>query len=142
MWKELIGQLHRDLQFFPPATAATIADAEKQLAISFPDDLRALLQESNGVIGPIGLGLVWPVEEIVRTNQEFRSDEEFRGLYAEFDQLLFFADSGTGDQFAYKIDAGIISDIGIFEWNHEHDSRISIARSLERYIGQTLQAYS
>jgi len=142
MWKELIGQLHHDLKFFPPASAAMIADAERKLAISFPDDLRELLQESNAVVGPIGLGLVWSVEEIVRTNLEFRGSEEFRGLYAGFDQLLFFADSGTGDQFAYRIEAGVTPDIGILEWNHENDSRVYVAPSLERYIQQTLQAYA
>ena len=100
MWKELIAGLHKDHKFNPSASEEDIVSAETKLAVSFPEELRSLLKESNGVIGPIGLGLIWTTQEIVENNLAFRNNEEYGDLYMPFDCLLFFSDSGCGDQYA------------------------------------------
>ena len=79
-----------------------------------PDELKALLSESNGVHGEYELGLIWPIERIVKDNLEFRQTPVFRDLYMPFDPLLFFADAGNGDQFAFAILDGEIRRSDIF----------------------------
>ena len=51
-----------------------------------------------------------------------------------FVDLLFFADAGNGDQFAYTIQNGRIQKSDIFAWNHENDSRNWVAPNLTRYL--------
>lgn len=127
MWKQLIEALTPDREFGPPALWVEVTLAEETLGIKFPDDLRNLLFESNGVQGEYGLGLIWPLERIVTDNASFRT-------YMPFDSLLFFADAGNGDQFAFPIQNGSINRLDVFAWNHEDDSRTSVASSLAKYL--------
>ncbi len=133
-WRELVQRLTTDCEFSQPATAAQIAAAERTLGTTLPRDLSSLLSESNGITGPYGLGLVWPLERIEAENTAFRSNADFRELYMPFDHLLFFADAGNGDQFAYPVLAGEVRRDDVFVWNHEDDSRTWAAPSLERYL--------
>ena len=50
-----------------------------------------------------------------------------------FDALLFFADAGNGDQFAFPITATAARD-DVFVWDHENDSRSWYAASLKSYL--------
>jgi hypothetical protein len=50
-----------------------------------------------------------------------------------FDSLLFFADAGNGDQFAFPITGARVRD-DVFVWDHESDSRRWYAGSLGQYI--------
>ncbi|MBX6314687.1 MAG: SMI1/KNR4 family protein [Isosphaeraceae bacterium] len=133
-WRELVERLTPDCEFSPPATIGQLAAVERALGVALPDDLRGLLVESNGIAGQYGLGLVWPVERIEADNLAFRSNADFRELYMPFDHLLFFADAGNGDQFAYAVLAGEVRRDDVFVWNHEDDSRTWAAPSLERYL--------
>ncbi|HMJ10328.1 MAG TPA: SMI1/KNR4 family protein, partial [Polyangiaceae bacterium] len=63
-----------------------------------------------------------------------RCSPEFRELYMSFEPLLFFADAGNGDQFAFAITGGVVRRPDIFVWHHENDSRAWVAPSLERYL--------
>ena len=65
---------------------------------------------------------------------KFRSKTDFRQLYMPFDSLLFFADPGNGDQFAFPIQSSSIRRADVFVWNHEDDSRTWVAPSLEKYL--------
>jgi len=134
MWKKLIVSFTPDHEFAPPAAWATVTLAEEKLGVKFPDDLRALLFEANGVLGQYELGLIWPVERIVADNLRFRADHDFKDLYIPFAPLLFFADGGNGDQFAFPILNGTVSRNNIFVWNHENDSRTWVAPSLAKYL--------
>src|SRR5262245_22851149 len=133
-WRELVQRLTPDCEFSPPATAAQIAAAEQALGAALPADLRSLLLESNGVAGLYGLGLVWPLERIEADNLAFRSNPDFCELYMPFDPLLFFADAGNGDQFAFCVLAGEVRKDDVFVWDHESDSRTWVAPTLERYL--------
>jgi SMI1 / KNR4 family (SUKH-1) len=88
--------------FKSPASDAAIRECEQTLGHPLDDDLAGLLRETNGVTGEYGLGLIWPVERIATENITFRTTK-FADLYMPFDPLLFFADAGNGDQFAFVL---------------------------------------
>ncbi|MGN6134612.1 MAG: SMI1/KNR4 family protein [Aureliella sp.] len=134
MWRDFISNLTTNVTFAPPVAQAEIAEAENTLAVQFPDQLRSLLQESNGVLGEYELGLVWDLERIREDNLRFRNNELFADIYMPFDHLLFFADAGNGDQFAFPIQNGTIHRQDVFVWDHECDDRRWVAGSLMRYI--------
>jgi cell wall assembly regulator SMI1 len=134
MWKQLIEKLTPDCEFEPPALWAEVTLAEEQLGIKFPDTLRNVLFETNGVQDQYGSGLIWPLERIVADNMSFRANENFKDLYMPFDSLLFFADAGNGDQFTFAIQNGAIHRADVFAWNHEDDSRFWVAPSLAKYL--------
>jgi SMI1-KNR4 cell-wall len=108
MWRELIQSLTADCEFSDPVTPVELRNAELALGVSLPTDLRGLMCESNGVFAEYKLGLVWPLERIVNDNLSFRRNADFRELYMPFDHLLFFADAGNGDQFAFAIKGGVV----------------------------------
>ncbi|WP_417379855.1 SMI1/KNR4 family protein [Gimesia sp.] len=137
-WKYQILKLCSDAEFFPGAKPHEIQQAEAELGVALPEDLASLLQESNGVEGEYGLGLIWPLERIVRENIEFRENPDFPELYMPFKHLLFFADAGNGDLFAWPIQAGEIRRLDVFVWNHEEDSRTCCAPSLSTYLERWL----
>lgn len=134
MWKELISNLTDECEFFLPAPPAQIKRVENELRSEMSDDLKTLLEESNGVRGEYGLGLIWTLDEILQRNLSFRQTPDFKTLYMPFDCLLFFADAGNGDQFAYVVLEGKVWRRDIFVWNHENDSRNWVAPSLEKYL--------
>ena len=134
MWVELIQQHSEIYELSEPANPQDIIRAEKELRVSFPEDLKNALLESNGILGEYGLGLLWSIDRILKDNLDFRNNKDFKELYMSFDNLLSFADAGNGDQFAYPIHNGQIIRNDIFCWNHENDSRNWVAPSLEKYF--------
>ena len=135
-WRELIGTAFRDAKFYIPASAREIGHAERELGVEFPAELRQLLLETNGVSANYSAPLIWPVDEIIEQNRHFRASTQFATLYAPFTDLLFFGAEGNGDQFAYRIVEGRISDASIYEWDHETDARAVFASGLRDYIGR------
>lgn len=139
-WRALIGSVFRDARFYVAASAREIGHAERELGIAFPGDLRGLLLETNGVSANHGAPLVWAVDEIIAQNRHFRSSREFARLYAPFTDLLFFGAEGNGDQFAYRVADGGITDSSIQEWDHETDDRVWFASDLKDYISRIAAA--
>ncbi len=139
MWRSLISGLFADAKFFAPATTSELERAETELQISFPDELRSLLLETNGVAAHYSSPLVWPVEEIVTQNRLFRENADFVQLYMPFNSLLFFGGEGNGDQFAYRILGGRIRATSfIYEWDHESDGRVWFATDLPDYFRRSV----
>jgi len=134
MYRELITAQTGDATFFEPAAQPTLDAAAESLGIALPTSLTNALRESNGIHGEYELGLLWSIDRIVDDNLAFRNNEDFRDLYMPFDCLLFFADAGNGDQFAYVINNGVVRRPDIFAWNHEDDSRVMVAPNLDRYF--------
>ncbi len=126
----LISSLETKAAFRPPAGVENVRQTEMALAVALPDELRSLLQQCDGVKGAYGEKLVWPTTVIREQNQHFRVFAEFRDLYMPFDPLLFYADAGNGNQFAYRICGGKILGCEVFVWDHETDSRTWVAPSL------------
>jgi len=116
------------------ATESDLLSAEDTLGIRLPQQLRRYLLKSDGMDDEYGFAIVWPLERIVRDNQLFRTNADFKELYMPFDCLLFFAEAGNGDQFAFPIQSGEIRRDDVFLWNHEDDSRTWVAPSLETYV--------
>jgi cell wall assembly regulator SMI1 len=135
MWQERIQEWTTDAAFHAGASTAAIAECEAALGQALPRDLTELLLESDGVEDEYGTGLIWPVARIKTDNLAFRSDAAFSALYMPFEPLLFFADAGNGDQFAF-----VIRDrpADVFVWDHETDSRSVVAPSLATYLEWTL----
>src|SRR5262249_6496660 len=117
-----------------PASAASIGEAEEGLGIALPAELKELLSECNGISGRYGPELVWSAERLLKANIEFRTFPDFRELYMPFDCLLFFGDNGGGDQFAYRILDRVIRYEEIYRWEHESDSRVWEAGSLQSFF--------
>jgi cell wall assembly regulator SMI1 len=97
-WRKHISALSPDVEFSPPARPEEIRDAEAKLGVVFPDDLRDLLSQSNG-LAHCGAWPVWSADEIVKQNLQMRSEQDFRTLFMPFDTLLFFGDDASGDLF-------------------------------------------
>jgi hypothetical protein len=133
-WREFIQNLTPNSTFHSPAILDEINKVELTLDVLLPDELKSLLQESNGVEGSYGLGLIWDVERIQKDNLFFREFADYKDIYMPFDDLLFFADAGNGDQFAFTVLNGEIRKGDIFVWNHEDDSRQWAAPSLDVYL--------
>lgn len=131
MWRERIQGWAVDVAFHSGASEAAIRRCEAELGQTLPHDLAELLRESDGVEGEYGLGLVWPVERIRTDNVEFRADATFARLYMPFEPLLFFADAGNGDQFAFVLRE---RPADVFVRDHETDSRTMVAPSLAAYL--------
>src|SRR5262245_45741175 len=131
MWRERIAGWTDQATFQQGASDAASRACEAAVDQRLPRDLVDLLQDSNGVEGQYGLGLVWPVERIQADNVRFRTDATIASLYMPFEPLLFFADAGNGDQFAF-----VMRDrpADVFVWDHETDSRTWIAPSLASYL--------
>ncbi len=134
MWRKRLLELCPRAELGPACAPAALKKTEKALGVAFPKELRTLLSEADGVVTEDGLDLIWPAERIREDNLAFRSNRDFKKLYMSFDSLLFFADAGNGDQFAFAICDGVIARSDIFVWDHETDSRTWVAPSLERYV--------
>lgn len=144
MWRELINELM--LQAADPTKIRYVAGAkEEQLAAlntvldtALPEDLAMLLRESNGILDEYGLHIIWSTEEIERYNHEMRFSEIYAEIYMPFTDMLFFADAGNGDRFAFPILQGKVKTSSIFAWDHEDDSRTVVAFSLQSYLERWL----
>lgn len=140
-WKEKIVQAQITGEprytFQSPITPQEKKEFTYKLKTEFPEQLLSLYEESNGVIAMLDdmeIGdLIWSSRKAVEENLKFRRDKTLRDIYAPFDDFLFFADSGTGDQFAVKIISNSPS-AKIYAWDHEDDSRTQIAPTLESFI--------
>ena len=134
-WKELVLAAAGDAKFSAPSNEAALTAAEQNLQLLLPPELRSFLLEFDGVTADYGSNVIWPLSEICRVNAEFRQTEAFRDLYMPFDHLLFFGEDGSGDQFAFAIQAdGTIHNPDIFRWEHETDSRSWFASHLKQYF--------
>ncbi|MFE8951771.1 SMI1/KNR4 family protein [Streptomyces althioticus] len=118
-----------------PVDAAASREAERRLGRAVPARLGALLRETDGVVDAYGTGVVWPLARIVGQNLLFWSGEGLRESYMPFDSLLFFGDNGGGDQFALVV-APERDDV--FAWDHETDSRVWVAGSIDAYVRRAL----
>lgn len=134
MWCEFIKALEPKASFRVAATETQLTELEKTLDVSLPVDLKSLLMESNGVLGEFELRLVWTVEEMHQYNSKMRTDPTFVHYFMPFSCLLFFADAGNGDLFAFSIVQGKVGRSDVYVWNHEDDSRTWAAPSLKVYL--------
>lgn len=59
VWTELVTALPRPTAFQPAASESSLRRCATVLRHPLPEDLAALLRESNGIEGEYGAGLIW-----------------------------------------------------------------------------------
>jgi hypothetical protein len=101
-WRKHISALSPDVEFNPPARPEEIRDAETMLNVAFPESLRELWSQSNGLIDRYGGWFVWSTDEIVKRNLEMRTFPRFEELFMPFDPLLFLATREAGTCFSLR----------------------------------------
>ncbi len=121
------------LTFGAPASPAELATLAEALGVALPEELGDLLRETNGIADRQG-SFIWPAGEIASTNRAMRTARHYRELYMPFDHLVFFADAGNGDLFAFPIAASRAVGRDVFVWSHEDDSRTWVAPSLVIFL--------
>jgi hypothetical protein len=84
MWRELIGGLFDDAVFKAPAPAEAIVALERELKVAIPDDLKALLGESNGVVARYSTALVPHTSWIYKWDHEDDNREWFATNLEDF----------------------------------------------------------
>jgi hypothetical protein len=89
-WRKHISTLSPEIKFNPPARPEEIRDAEAKLNVVFPESLKELWSQSNGLIDHYEGWFVWSTDEIVKRNMEMRTFPGFEGSFMPFDPLLFF----------------------------------------------------
>ncbi|MBV9470776.1 MAG: SMI1/KNR4 family protein [Abitibacteriaceae bacterium] len=142
MWLELIAEWAKTsempLETAPPAASIAITALESSLSVTLPAELKAFLKETDGLYSNYDIHLMWPVQRIEQENSWFRQEPTLKETCMPFDSLLFFADAGNGDQFAYAVLNGVVRHSRIYAWNHEDDSRTCIAPSLQWFLDRWL----
>lgn len=137
MWRELIRRFSSEAELSESAMESNVSNVERWLSQPLPGELRELLLEANGVIGTYGTDVIWTTERITTENEAFRSNPSFAELYSSSQDLLFFGDSGGGDQFAFDQNS---DQSRIMVWDHETDERRQVADSLEQYLRRCFES--
>ena len=137
MWRDLVAAMHPAATFYPPTDTDIIRAAEATLSQPLPQDLIALLLESDGIEGSFGAGVVWPIERIAQDNRRMRHSTDLADRFMPFGPLLFFADDGSRRQYAV-VRAPMREDV--FSWDRTDDSRRWFARNLEEYLRRALRS--
>jgi SMI1-KNR4 cell-wall len=133
-WRKHISALSPKIEFNAPTQPEEIHDAETRLGVAFPDALKELWSQSNGLIDQYGCWFIWSCQEIVKENLKMRTFPGFSELFMPFDTLLFFGDDGSGDLFFFPILDGKIRREFLFRWDHETDSRILEQHHLKTFV--------
>ncbi|GAB2837951.1 SMI1/KNR4 family protein [Streptomyces deserti] len=135
MWRDLVLETAPDAELGAPAGHDALTGVERALGQPMPDALVDLLRACDGVTHQ-GIDVVWPAERIARDNAAFRGSPDFADLYMPFDPLMFFGDSGGGDQFAF---VRTPARDEVFVWDHETDGRWPAAFGLRQYLHRALR---
>ena len=128
-----------DVELMTAASEIDIFRAEKRLNIKLPVSLIETLKVSNGVHGEYGLGLIWELDRLVTDNLHFWNNADFNESYMPFNHLLFIGDAGNGDQFFIPLLQGMAIKEKVYVWNHEDDSRMWVASSIQNYLQDWLE---
>jgi hypothetical protein len=130
-------------EFYPAASAASIADAEATLGAALPASIRSLLFETNGVMDMMAIDggewfesmwLLWTIEEIVEQNRFYRAATGDGKFDRDFRNLVFFAGAGTdGILFAFSVDDGVCAP-RVVVWHPIMDELDELAPSLEAFL--------
>ena len=123
-----------------PASIEDIEAAETSLNCCFPESLRSLLLETDGVLSRMSVRngewfkenwFVWPVAEIVEQNQWLREHNPDRHL----DRFIFFSSPGTdGNMFGFPAAVSPTTDASVFEWFADETEDAFVPDGLQRFL--------
>ena len=147
MYRELIGELIKNndwAKLQEPCTEKDINVAEKYVGYTFPDELKALLRETNG--DRWFLLSTKEIIENVKLNrsimaQYFEPDE----FLEKVDRHIFFATNGCGDYYCYRVlPNGETDTDAIYLWEHELFETHVVAENMKdlivKYYGGEVQS--
>ncbi len=141
MWSTFFQTNWHDCKMREPAVASVIERCESELSVTFPLPLLQLLRESDGIVGPRGEFLIFPVEEIIDCNVDMWLNQEYEGIYLPFESLLFFGSDEADNLFAYPILGDRPDKSKIFRWRRDTDSRMFYANGLEQFFYMQWKCY-
>lgn len=122
MYREMIEALtegNKWVKLQSPCPENRIAEAEKYVGFVFPQELKALLRETDG-----DRYFLLSAEEIidnVKTNREifpeYLEPDEFE---EKINRFIFFATNGCGDYYCYRVlPNGETDGSAVYIWEHE-----------------------
>ena len=122
MYRELLENyinVHNRAKLQKPCAEEEIAETEKYVGFSFPEDLKNLLRETDG--DHWFLMSSEEIRENVKTNREifpeYLTPDEFE---EKVNRFIFFATNGCGDYYCYRIlPDGRTDDSAVYIWEHE-----------------------
>lgn len=137
MYRELIEKLiegHSWAKLQAPCSEKDITKAEKFVGFSFPEELKALLRETNG-----DRNFLLSAEEIISNTKnnreifpEFLEAEEYE---EKVNRFVFFATNGCGDYYCYRVLANGETDASaIYIWEHELFEIREVAKDIRRLM--------
>jgi cell wall assembly regulator SMI1 len=135
VWIEWLKSLNSSLRFRTPATLQEIEDAEREIGMSFPEDLKELLLETNGFsFGEYDDTFLESVHGIVVLNTTARPDnvlDEFMPTSG-----LFFFGGGliNGDELAIAVEGSDYPLGSVVYWSHEDDTRSVVADTFRELL--------
>lgn len=122
MYRELLSELihgHDWAKLQNPCSEKDILAAEKYVGYTFPDELKALLRETDGDHWFL-LSAKEIIENVERNRNimaEYFEPDEF---LEKVDRHIFFATNGCGDYYCYRIlENGETDTSAIYLWEHE-----------------------
>ena len=127
-----------EVEFSPTCSKEKLDDSFAKLEVSPPNELIKLLENTDGFSTDFAI-TVLSSSDIVETNLKYWNENFLSDIYMSFNSLLFFAEAGNGDLFAYRILEGKVSSNDIYVWNHENDSRVWVASNLKNFIVRSLK---
>ena len=137
MYRELIGKLiegHDWAKLQEPCPEKQIKKAEKYVGFTFPEELKALLRETNG-----DHWFLLSAEEIisnVKRNREIMAEyfepDEFE---EKVNRFVYFASNGCGDYYCYRVLSNDETDTSaIYIWEHELFEIRDVAKDISDLI--------
>lgn len=137
MYRELIGELIKNndwAQLQEPCPERDIDKAEKYVGYTFPDELKALLRETDGDRWFL-LSVKEIIENVERNRNimaEYFEQDEF---LEKVDRHIFFATNGCGDYYCYRIlPNGETDTAAIYLWEHELFETHAVAENMTDLI--------
>jgi SMI1-KNR4 cell-wall len=126
-----------------PATLVQINKVEKELNCIFPSDLKRILLFTNGIreflihenkIETYIGDFIFSIEVILEIIKEQRECKILKEDCMPFENLLFFARTGTGDLFFHPIAANGEAKNTVFIWNAIGDDRNWVAADVFKFM--------
>jgi len=119
-----------------PASAAAVADVERQLASELPAEYRDFLLHCNGgegFVGPSAYLMLWRVEELLPNNTAYEVSEYAPGL-------LIFGSDGGGEALAFDMDAAGSPVVSVPFVGMDRRLARTVATSFDGFLAATHQS--
>ena len=137
MYREMIKKLTADKQWAnvqEPCPEEEIRIAEEYVGFTFPEELKALLRETNGDnwLFLSAERIISHVKENREIFPEYLDPDEFE---EKVNRFVFFATNGCGDYYCYRVlPSGETDTSAIYIWQHELFEISEVAKDITDLI--------